>query len=286
MNTTSTNSATPIGKDVDPIEVRARMSFWKSVSRRGLWYMICTVLYLAALWFLWEAVILIFNVPRFILPPPSEVLVSYRELPWFYAKHAWVTFQEAGYGLLIGLGAGLLFGIVLRFGGPIGRVMNPFLLASQVFPKEALAPIFIVALGFGMAPKILISALICFFPIAINTFKGLQAAPSSYERLMHVLGASPWQTFWRCYLPFSLPYIFAALRVSATLSVIGAVVGEFVGASSGLGHVIRAANADIGTERIYAALILLGIIGAIFYGSAVATDRFLFGRFTRALDVS
>ncbi len=161
--------------------------------------------------------------------------------------------------------------------------INPLIIASQVFPKEALAPLFLVFLGFGVLPKIVISALICFFPIAINTFKGLEATPSAYRKLMHIVGASPWQRFVRCDLPFAAPYIFASLSVSATLSIIGAVVGEFVGSSAGLGHVIRAANADVGTERIYAALIILGAMGSLFYGITLFLGRVLFKRYTQSV---
>jgi NitT/TauT family transport system permease protein len=209
--------------------------------------------------------------------------MSFATLPGFYWYHTLVTVQEAGFGLIIGFAAGFLCGIILRYGGPIGRALNPLILASQVFPKEALAPVFLVFLGFGVLPKIVISALICFFPVAVNTFRGLQATPVAYEQLMHVLGASAWCRFWHCHLPFAARYIFASINVCATLSIIGAVVGEFVGSTAGLGHVIRAANADVGTERVYAALIILGVLGSSFYGISLLIERVPFRRFTQSL---
>jgi len=231
----------------------------------------------------WNLLIMIFRLPSYMVPAPGDVLTSLSKLSAFYRHHTLVTLEESGFGLIIGFAAGFICGLLLRYGGRIGRAINPLIIASQVFPKEALAPLFLVFLGFGVLPKIVISALICFFPIAINTFKGLEATPSAYRKLMHIVGASPWQRFVRCDLPFAAPYIFASLSVSATLSIIGAVVGEFVGSSAGLGHVIRAANADVGTERIYAALIILGAMGSLFYGITLFLGRVLFKRYTQSV---
>lgn len=238
-------------------------------------------LYVVAVYCLWEGAIWAFDIKPFLLPSPRAVLESYMELPAYYTRHTLVTLQEAGFGVLIGFAAGFLLGVTIHYSGPVGRVLQPLVLASQVFPKEALAPLFIVFMGFGIAPKVVISALICFFPVVVNTAQGLNSTPPAFEKLMHVLGASTWERFWRCKLPFAARYILASLRMCATLSVIGAVVGEFVGASAGLGHVIRAANADIGTERIYAALLLLGLMGAVFYGIAALLEQVVFQRYTR-----
>ena len=153
--------------------------------------------------------------------------------------------------------------------------MSPPVLATQVFPKEALAPLFLVAFGFGMTPKVLIAALICFFPLAVNTAIGLRATPRDHWNLMTVIGSTPWQRFVHCDLLFAAPYITASLRVCATLGLVGAVVGEFVGSSAGLGHVIRSAASDIGTDRIFASLMLLGLIGGLLYGIAVSIDHFV-----------
>lgn len=239
------------------------------------------VIYLAALWLLMVSLIWVFDLPPYLLPPPRAIVASLTNLPSYYATHAWVTFQEAALGAVIGASAGFLLGIFLRYGGWAARILNPVILASQVFPKEALAPLFLVFLGFGMLPKIVIAALISFFPVVVNTSQGLRATPEALEKLMHVIGATEWEAFWRCRLPCAAPYVLASLRVCATLSVIGAVVGEFVGSSAGLGHVIRSASADVGTDRIYAALFLLGMLGATFYGIAVFIERGIFGRYCR-----
>ena len=239
--------------------------------------------YVAGIYFLWSGSVRLFDIQPFLLPSPEAVFGSLASLPAYYLKHTLVTLEESAFGVLIGFITGLSLGILLHYSGPIGKLLNPPLLATQIFPKEALAPIILTFMGFGIAPKIVISSLICFFPVVINTAQGLKATPQAYERLMHVLGASPWQSFWRCRLPFAAPFLLASLKMCATLSVIGAIVGEFVGSSAGLGHVIRAANADIGTERVYAALLLLGLMGAVMYGAAALLERVVFRRYTRVV---
>jgi NitT/TauT family transport system permease protein len=254
----------------DGVEHRIGTLAFRTLRLAGL-----TVLYLAALWFFLEFLIWFFDLPTYLVPRPQLIVASLARLPSYYAEHAWVTFQEAALGALIGFSAGFCLGVFLRYGGWAARILNPVILASQVFPKEALAPLFLVFLGFGVLPKIVIAALISFFPVVINTAQGLRATPEALEKLMHVIGANEWERFWRCRLPCAAPYVLASLRVCATLSVIGAVVGEFVGSSAGLGHVIRSAGADVGTDRIYAALLLLGLLGASFYGIALFIETCL-----------
>lgn len=240
------------------------------------------VAYTGALWVIITAGIATFDIPPFVVPPPNDVVASLGNLPAYYLRHFSVTALESAAGAIIGFIVGIGVGIFIRYGGPFGKMLSPLVLASQVFPKEALAPIFLVFLGFGITHKIVISALICFFPVVVNTATGLTAVPSNYDRLMTVLGANAWDRFRHCHLPFAAPYILSSLRVCATLSVIGAVVGEFVGSSNGLGHVIRGASGDIGIDRVYAALLLLGVLGASFYGVATFFERVVFRRYTRA----
>jgi NitT/TauT family transport system permease protein len=255
----------------------------RRISVQTMRFVLIAAAYVIAIGLSWELLIHLFRIPNYVLPRPTSVLLSLSHLPNYYALHAWLTAQEAGLGILIGFSAGFIIGMVLRYGGWFGRLVSPLVVASQVFPKEALAPLFLIYFGFGMLPKVVISALICFFPVAINTYEGLKATSEQHVRLFHVLGASPWQKFWRCSLPFAVRYVSASGRVCAVLGLIGAVVGEFVGASGGLGYVIRSATSDIGTERVFAALILLGLIGAAFYGVALFIDRVLLKRFTQII---
>jgi NitT/TauT family transport system permease protein len=247
--------------------------------RRVAAFLVQAMLYTLGIWVAIELLITSLQIPPYLVPHPHDVVRSLVSLSQYYAWNAAVTAAEAGLGLLIALVLGFLLGVFLRYGGVVARAITPLILASQTFPKEALAPLLLVFLGFGILPKVIIAAAVSFFPIVVNTTKGLHATPDTFERLMNIIGATPWERFWRCRLPFAAPYVLAALRVCATLSVIGAVVGEFVGSSAGLGHVIRTASADIGTDRIYAALLLLGVQGAAFYGAALWVEHVLFAKY-------
>lgn len=248
---------------------------------KGLQWLI-TITVLVAIW---SGGVVAFHVPDFIMPQPLAVARSLVSMPLFYARQTGVTLLEASLGTAFGLLLGFGVGAVLRYAGRIGTLVEPVLHGTQIFPKEALAPLFAVALGFGIIPKIVISTLICFFPLALATAHGLRAAPRDALLQMKVLGASSRETFVHCELPYAVPFIAASLRVCTSLSVIGAVVGEFVGASSGLGYVIRSATADIAMDRMYAALLLLGLIGALLYAAASLIDHTLLRRFISPSEV-
>jgi NitT/TauT family transport system permease protein len=241
------------------------------------------VAYCTSLIVLWHFAVIIMNVPNYIIPNPTAVFSSMIRLPEYYLKHTVTTFFEAAGGIVLGHIFGFLIGLLMRYGKWFGKLISPLVIASQVFPKEALAPLFLVYFGFGIAPKIMISTLICFFPIAINTYHGLMSTPVTYLKLMNVIGATPFQRFLECELPFAGRYILASSRVCAVLGLVGAVVGEFVGASQGLGYVIRSASADIGTDRSFAALILLGLLGGFFYGLIIVIENSFFKRYVKSI---
>lgn len=228
---------------------------------------------------LWMGSIALFKIPAFIVPSPASVGQSLWGLPQYYLRHTSVTFFESAMGAILGLALGLAAGIALRYSRLFGRWIEPVLHATQIFPKEALAPLFAVALGYGMFPKIVISTLICFFPLSLATARGLRTAPTEALLHMKVLGASKREVFWYCELPYAVPFIAASLRVCTSLSVIGAVVGEFVGATAGLGYVIRGATADLAMDRMYAALLLLGLIGGLLYLAVAVVERTILSPF-------
>ena len=223
------------------------------------------VAYLSAVAALWEAGVVAGRVPEYIVPRLSAVLESFADLPGYYLDNLLVTAAEATAGLCIGAAVGFGLGLITRYAKLVGRLISPLLVASQVFPKEALAPIFLILFGFGVESKIVISALICFFPVAVATHRGLSDTPDGFETYMRTLRANPREVFWFAQLPFAIPQIFSALRVCATLSVVGSVVGEFVGSSAGLGYIIRSASSELAMTRIYMALLLLGVLGAALY---------------------
>lgn len=223
----------------------------------------------------WHALTAWAGIPPLILPSVGSVLGSLRRLPSFYLHHFLVTTSEALLGLLAGGGTGFAAAILLHYSRPAARIFLPLIVVLQVFPKEALAPLFVVMLGLGLAPKVLIAALICFFPVIVNTHRGLGSVPAGQIELMRSLGANELDTFLYCRMPYASRYVMAALRMCVTLAIVGAVVGEFSGSGAGLGNVIRATSNDLGTERLYASLILLGILGLSLYGVVVAIDYWL-----------
>jgi NitT/TauT family transport system permease protein len=213
----------------------------------------------------WEILVWTLDVADYILPPPSSVLTRLLASRHLLLLHASVTLQEALGGFLLGAGAGTFFALAMARSPLIERMLYPLIISSQTFPKEALAPVFVVWFGFGLFPKVVIAGLISFFPVVVNTTRGLLSVDPLTLDLLHVLSASQRQIFFKVRLPNAVPYLFAALKMCITLSVIGAVVGEFVGASAGLGHLIRLANSEMATDLIFAALFTLGAMGTLLF---------------------
>ena len=213
----------------------------------------------------WEFLVRTLNVADYILPPPSRVFVRLAAARHTLLGHALVTLQEALWGFVLGAGAGTMCAVAMARSRTVERMLYPIVISSQTFPKEALAPVFVVWFGFGILPKIIIAGLISFFPVVVNTTRGLLSVNPLILDLMRALSANQRQIFLKIRLPNAIPYLFAALKMCITLSVIGAVVGEFVGASAGLGHLIRLANSELATDLMFAAIIVLGAMGTVLF---------------------
>ena len=218
------------------------------------------VLFLLAWWLLARLY------PPVILPGPGAVLGRLPDL-WRqgYIRHFWVTLAEAGGGFLLGLSAALPLGAALARWRRIEQLVSPFVVGSQAIPIVALAPLMILWFGTGLWPKILVAALVAFFPILTNTAIGLKSADPRYRELLSIMGAGGWQRWWKVDVPAALPVIFAGMRIGLTLSVIGAVVGEFAGADRGLGFLVNWAKGMFDTPLVFLALALLAAIGIGFY---------------------
>ncbi len=223
----------------------------------------------------WEAFVRLRGISALVLPGPLRVWASLADGlgSGFFLKHLRATVAE----VLLGFGAGAALGIALgaalfHFPGA-ERVVRPYLVASQALPKLALAPLFILWFGFGLTPKVLITALIVFFPLFENTLAGLASPTREELELFRALRAERWQTFRRLRLPASLPYLFAGLRVAAILSVVGATVSEYVGANRGLGALIIAAQGTLDTAQMFAVFVLLTLIGLALYGAVALVER-------------
>jgi putative hydroxymethylpyrimidine transport system permease protein len=209
----------------------------------------------------------------FLVPSPAEIASSLWENRSLLAENAWVTLREVLLGFACALVAGLSFAAVLHLFETLRRASYPLLIASQTIPILAIAPILVVWLGYGIWPKLAIVALVCFFPITINTLDGLRATDPDAIKLMRTLDASRWQILWRVEAPGALPYAFSGARIAAVFTTIAAVFGEWVGSDSGLGHLILQDNARLETARMFAAIVVLSVIALALFGLIALAER-------------
>lgn len=224
------------------------------------------VLFLVGVILLWELYVRVRNVPDFLLPAPSAI---WRDLAanWSVGlrTNTWVTFQEAALGFIFGTVLALVLAIAIAYSKVLERALYPPIVASQAIPKLALAPIFVVWLGFGMAPKVFITVLLVFFPIVVTTVQGLKEVDDELIELFRSVRASTWQTFYRIRFPHAMPYLVSGMKIGVTLSVVGAVVGEWVGANEGLGYQILYSQSQLQTSRTFAAIMLLVVMGVVMF---------------------
>ena len=217
----------------------------------------------------------VFGVREYILPGPLAVLraaLSF-SIPWH--THAAITSAEIVGGFAVAGSAGVLLGIAIAWSETFARALVPFLVFVNTLPKVAVAPLFLLWLGYGLVPNILIAALIGFFPVVINTAVGLTQVEGDLLDLGRVFGAPKWKVFLKIRLPNALPFILSALKITATAAVVGAIVGEFVASQAGLGMVIVNAQTNLNTPVAFAALMWISAIGLAVYGLVDLAGRWL-----------
>jgi NitT/TauT family transport system permease protein len=219
----------------------------------------------AAVTVLWELAIRLFRVPTFVLPAPSAVIRSLIENWAQLASATQSTALEILLGFVLAAITGIAIALVIVRFDRFGRALYPLIVLFQNVPKVALAPIFILWFGFDLAPKVLLIVVIAFFPVAIDMLVGLQSVEPSFVALMQSVGASRSKILLDVRIPHSLPHLMAGLKVAITFSVIGAIVGEFAGASRGLGYMIQFASTQLDTPLIFAALLVVSVLGLAFY---------------------
>lgn len=209
------------------------------------------------------------QVSSFIMPTPVAVWHAFVELLWTPStwRHTWVTAQETLYGFGIALVGGVIMGTVLGKLPWLERTLNPFIVASQVVPKVALVPIFVVWFGFGMTTKIMLATVLAFFPIFTNTLLGVKSVDRGHRDVMASLNATRGQRFVQMELPSALPYILTGMEVGIVLAIIGAVVGEYLGGNQGLGYLLIAKMNAFETDALFAVLIHLSVVGFLFYAA-------------------
>jgi len=221
----------------------------------------------------WEAVCRVFDVPTYLLPPPSDVfaLMAQRTDLLFY--HATVTSGEILLGFFLSIIVGVVLALLITNYRIFERSVYPLLIVSQAVPKAALAPIFIVWFGLGWEPKVVVVVLIAFFPIVIDLVAGIRSVPTSMHKLAKSMGASRFDTMRRFIVPHALPHFFSGLKVAITLSVSGAIIGEFVGADRGLGYLLLFANGQLDTNLLFASIIILSLLGVILFYLLLAVEH-------------
>jgi NitT/TauT family transport system permease protein/putative hydroxymethylpyrimidine transport system permease protein len=213
------------------------------------------------------------NIQDFLVPAPSEIAKSLWEDRSLLASNAWVTLKEVLLGFAVAAAAGVGFALLVHLSEVARRAVYPLLVASQTIPIVILAPILVVWFGFGLTPKLVIVALICFFPITVNTLDGLRSVDPDLTQMMRSLGAGRLRRLWLAEIPTALPYAFSGARVAITVSVIGAVFAEYVGSSEGLGHLINQAQAQLLTARSFAAVVVLSAIAILLFALVSLIER-------------
>jgi putative hydroxymethylpyrimidine transport system permease protein len=208
-----------------------------------------------------------------LVPSPAEIASSLWDNRSLLAENAWVTLQEILLGFLVGLAAGLGFAFVLRPFEALRLTFYPLIVASQAIPILVFAPILVIWFGYGIGPKLAVVALVCFFPIAVATADGLRSVDPEAAKMMRTLDASRGQLLWRLEAPTALPFTFSGAKIGVTFAPIAAVFGEWVGADSGLGHLILQDNALLATSRVFAAAFLLSAIAIALYGLLALAER-------------
>jgi NitT/TauT family transport system permease protein len=237
------------------------------------------VLLLAALIGLWQLAAStgfladVLGVEEFLVSSPAEIASSLWDNRTILLENAWVTLREIALGLAFAIAVGLVFAVAMNFSEAVRLASYPLVIASQAIPILVIAPILIIWLGFGMAPKILVIALICFFPITVATLDGLSSVDGAAVKLMRTLYASRWQIFWRVEAPTALPSFFSGAKIAAAVAPIGAVFAEWVASNQGLGHLILNYNANYQVADMFAATVVLTVIAIGFFGLLALVER-------------
>ncbi len=209
----------------------------------------------------------------FVVPAPSEIASALWANRSLLAENAWVTLREVIGGFALALVCGVAIAVLEHLSPLARRAVHPFTVASQAIPLVVIAPVLVVWLGFGIAPKILIIALICFFPICVNTLDGLATADAEQRKLMRSIGAGRMQTLRLLEAPTALPYLFSGAKVAIAVAVIGAVFGEWAGSDSGLGHLIQIDNGQFEVARLFATTLVLGAMAVLLFGALALLER-------------
>ena len=222
----------------------------------------------------WQVLVPLLRVPPFILPPPS--LIWSRTLDFgvpMLLGHLWTTLYEVVAGFALAVVVAIPLALLISSAPALRNTILPLLVSSQSIPKVAIAPLVLIWVGYGELPKIIIAALVAFFPVVVDTAQGLQLVPRELLDLAHSLTHNRLRIFFKIRFPAALPYFFASLKVAISLAVVGAVIGEFVGSNAGLGYLVLVAMAQANTALAFGALVLLSLLGIVLFEIVALVER-------------
>ena len=225
----------------------------------------------------WQVIVAVGIVDELILPAPTSVVEALWNDRAILGPDLLVTLGEVLLGLLAAIVAGAALGLAMHLWAPVRRALGPLVIGSQAVPVPVIAPLFILLFGFGLAPKVLMVALICFFPITINLYDGLRDVDPDARKLLATLGAGRWRVLRLLEAPAALPHAFTGLKIAAAVAVIGAVFAEWAGSERGLGHAILTASGQLETARAFAATLLLFLLAIAVYGAFSLLERRVVG---------
>ena len=239
---------------------------------------ISTPLLLVAVVVLWKIATASFEISPFVLPPPEAVAAALADLvsrPEVWTVHTRATLTEAVVGFLIALVSGVVVGAVLGRVLWLERAVRPIIVALQVVPKVALIPLFVIWFGFGMTSKIIVAAILAFFPIMLNVLLGVRSVDPGHRDVMRSLNAGRWSTFWSLEFHSTLPYVFAGMEVGIVFAVIGAIVGEYLGGSEGLGYMVVVSLNALNAPELFGVIVLLAGLGYLLFFAVNGAKRLM-----------
>lgn len=230
-------------------------------------------LVLILLFILWELASTFFEIPKWLLPAPSEIWLEALAGWPNYHHHIWATIQLTVIGFGIGSSVGVLVAIALHLMPRVREAFYPLMILSQNIPIIVLAPLLVIWFGFGMMPKIIVITLVCFFPIAVSALDGFRQTSQELIHYMKMAGASKKQIFFKLELPHALPSLFSGLKISATYSVMGAVISEWLGANKGIGVYMTLASSSFRTDRVFVAILMIMILCMLFFSIIISLEK-------------
>jgi ABC-type nitrate/sulfonate/bicarbonate transport system permease component len=230
-----------------------------------------------ALLALWQAAVAALDIQGWLLPSPLAILRAGWQARGIMGPHVWQTAQETLLGFAVALGVGLTLGILLDLSARLRAALYPLLVFSQTVPIVAIAPLLVIWFGYGILPKIIVVALVCFFPIVVNTTDGLRSTDPEQIALLRTMGATRRDTFLKVQLPGAMPMIFAGIKVGITYSVVGAILGEWVGASRGIGVFMLRATNSFRTDWVFVSIALTAALSLMLFGLVALVERLTLG---------